>query len=84
MKQSIDSQLQSETPIHTQADIETSGYAYIYGGVVGSLVTPEFLRKANKAQDRLPEATEEKDKKQPPKPPSRPNAQVGGLAVENA
>lgn len=82
MKQPADNHLQSETGPRDRADIiDTSGYAYVYGGFIGMVVTPEVLRKANEAQARF---NERKDNdRRPPKPPSRPNARIGGLALGN-
>jgi hypothetical protein len=51
----------------------------------GLVVTPEQQRRMHEAQDRIDAKQDEKEKnKRPPKPPSRPNAYIGGLAIENA
>jgi hypothetical protein len=52
---------------------------------LGPVVTSEQQRKMHEAQDRIDAKQDEKEKnKRPPKPPSRPNAYIGGLAIENA
>lgn len=71
-----------DEPRTITAEDKAVWYIFPAGLMPGMLISPETIQRAVEADQRRADKKNNKNKR-PPKPPSRPNANIGRLALGN-